>query len=639
MRDWPDLLSGSVLPFVTNMFVRFVAACALGLVSFFVAVAEEGAVSGAKDASAYLGPVDVAISGDERTLFVLEQDAKRLDAVDTRSGQVIGSISLLESLPHSVKPWRLAWFPDKDRLAITAGDGMGCLLIVTTTPLKVSRSIRLGHSPRGVAVAPDGKRVYVADRFMNAVRVVDADQEAEVACWKTGREPISVALTPNGKTLVVANHQPSGPSNSDDIAGEVSLIDTASGRSDSVRLPMRAMNVRDVAVTRDGRWALVTHILPHQDLLAFQNANGWTNSNSLSIIDVANRRRLNTLVLDAFGDGVGNPWGLSCTSDGKAIVICLAGTNEIAILDVDVIRREVEEPSPEAPLEYGTSNYTSNLEAYMRRVRLPIAGVRRAVASSSEVFAVGYFDDAIGRIGLKRQKVGEASVGLIRLGPPPVLSKVRRGEKLFHDALISRFNWQSCVSCHPDARSDGLNWDLLNDGVGNPKNTKSMLLSHKTPPAMISGVRATAEVAVRAGLHHILFAEETEEHAKWIDAYLKSLTPVPSPRLVEGALSESAERGKALFHAPDVGCAVCHPAPLYTDGEMHNVGTRGEQDYRGTFDTPTLIETWRTAPYLHDGRYATMEELFREGKHGGAKRIDRLSDQDLSDLVEFVLSL
>ena len=45
---------------------------------------------------------------------------------------------------------------------------------------------------------------------------------------------------------------------------------------------------------------------------------------------------------------------------------------------------------------------------------------------------------------------------------------------------------------------DGLNWDLLNDGIGNPKSTKTLLYSHATPPAMISGIRADAETAVRA---------------------------------------------------------------------------------------------------------------------------------------------
>ncbi len=579
----------------------------------------------------YLGPADVAVCDDGGTLYVLEQDASRLDAVDTRSGEITDSLSLPAS------PRRLCWFPGKSLLAVSAGEGAGRVLLVGLDPLSVLREIPLGHSPCGMAAAPNGKRLYVADRFGGVVRVVDTGVDQEVAAWPVGREPLSVAITPDGATLVVANHQPSGPSDSLDQAGIVTLVDTATGRSEPVALPLRGMNVRDVALTPDGRWALVTHVLPHLDLLAFQNSDGWTNSNALSIIDVQDRRRVNTLVLDQFGKGAGNPWGVSCSPDGKTIVVCLAGTHEVALLDSAVIRREVEEPGPESPLEYGTDNYTSNLEPFLRRVRLPLAGIRRAVVSGDRLFAPAYFDDALAEIPLEAGS--SVPPRIIRLGNPPVLSKERRGEKLFHDALISRQHWQSCVSCHPDARADGLNWDLLNDGVGNPKNTKSMLFSHETPPAMATGVRATAEIAVRKGLHHILFADTGEEEAECVDAYLKSLRPVPSPRLVNGVLSESAARGRGIFHDPRVGCAACHPAPLYTDRKLHDVGTRSDKDYRSLFDTPTLIETWRTAPYLHDGRYETIESLLREGKHGGADRIDRLTSEELADLVEFVLSL
>ena len=42
----------------------------------------------------------------------------------------------------------------------------------------------------------------------------------------------------------------------------------------------------------------------------------------------------------------------------------------------------------------------------------------------------------------------------------------------------------------------------------------------------------------------------------------------------------------------------------------------GTYDRNDRFDTPTLIEVWRTAPYLHDGRYATIKELFSKGRHG-----------------------
>lgn len=55
-----------------------------------------------------------------------------------------------------------------------------------------------------------------------------------------------------------------------------------------------------------------------------------------------------------------------------------------------------------------------------------------------------------------------------------------------------------------------------------------MLYSHVTPPSMISGVRESAEYAVRAGFKFIQFFEPEEEMAKCVDAYMKSLRPVPS---------------------------------------------------------------------------------------------------------------
>ncbi len=71
---------------------------------------------------------------------------------------------------------------------------------------------------------------------------------------------------------------------------------------------------------------------------------------------------------------------------------------------------------------------------------------------------------------------------------------------------------------------------------------------------------------------------------------------------------------------------------------MHDVGSRNASDSVERFDTPTLVEAWRTAPYLHDGRHITIKELIVEGRHG-LRPDDDLSKQEIDDLVEFVLSL
>ena len=129
-----------------------------------------------------------------------------------------------------------------------------------------------------------------------------------------------------------------------------------------------------------------------------------------------------------------------------------------------------------------------------------------------------------------------------------------------------------------------------------------MLLSHETPPCMISGIRADAETAVRAGFTHILFMTYKEETANCVDEYLKALKPVPSPSLVDGELSESARRGKALFESEKTGCSVCHPKDSYfTDMRLHRTRTQDPNDFIDKFDTPSLVEAWRTAPYLNTG--------------------------------------
>ena len=122
-----------------------------------------------------------------------------------------------------------------------------------------------------------------------------------------------------------------------------------------------------------------------------------------------------------------------------------------------------------------------------------------------------------------------------------------------------------------------------------------------------------------------------------IDEYAKTVTAVPSPYLVNGTLSESAKRGEALFQ--QAGCATCHPAPLYTDLQAYSVGTGKDREADMKFDTPTLVEVWRTAPYLHDGRAATMLDMLKSEASGAQHCPSGLTEEQLADLAAYVLSL
>jgi len=251
--------------------------------------------------------------------------------------------------------------------------------------------------------------------------------------------------------------------------------------------------------------------------------------------------------------------------------------------------------------------------------------------------AANYYSDTLTRLNTEEGKVS-ATVALAETREP---DQVRKGEALFNDATLCFQHWQSCASCHPDTRSDALRWDLLNDGLGNPKNAKSLLLSWATPPLMAHGVREDLEGAVIAGVRYILFREPEPGQVEAICAYLTALKPEPNPALLPGGkLSPAAERGKKLFESPRTACSTCHPAPLYTDKKLYDVGSRSELDSGAQFKTPTLVEIYRTAPYLHDGNAVTLKEVLvdrnPEDKHGKTKG---LTPQEIDDLVQYMLSM
>lgn len=606
-----------------------------------------GSMARAADGSAWLGPELVVASADGKVLYVSCLDARLIQVVDPATGQVA------KAWPMPGVPTGMALSADGAKLYVTCGGPQSTIQILDTASGQTVATLPAGHTARGPALTPDGKRLYVCNRFNNCVAVFDLDAGKDVAHVPTIREPYDAVVTPDGKTAFVADHLPLDVSDGYDVAAHVTAIDVASGQTSDIRLLNGSSGLRDICVSPDGKYVFVAHVLARYQMPTTQLERGWMNTNALTIIDAAEKKLVNTVLLDDVDLGAANPWGVTVSPDGKWICVAHAGTKEMSVIDsakllekVLGMPKTIEEAKAQG--RYDTTGLYASIVAadvpndlaYLvdlrKRVPLEGEGARGVAVAGGKAFAAMYFSDKLGVVDLTAEPPRRS--GTLALGPDPVMTVQRRGEMLFNSADLCFQHWQSCGSCHPDARIDGFNWDLMNDGLGNPKNVKNMLLAHQTPPSMASGVRSGGEEAVRAGIRHIQFAVRPEEDSLAIDEYLKALQPVPSPYLVGGQLSESAQRGKALFESEQVGCVKCHPAPLYTDLQMHDVKSRGRFDRRDDFDTPTLIEVWRTAPYMHDGHWVTIQQLFTEGKHGH-KGLEGLSEQQFNDLVEFVLSL
>ena len=583
---------------------------------------------------AYQGPCALAVSKDGRTLYVAAADACQVVWVGLPGGKVVRRIAM------PTEPTGMALSPDGTRLIVTCAASKSTVVVLDAGSGRQIATIRTGHTATGPAIGPDGKRLYVCNRMDNDLSVIDLVSYKQLARVAAVREPLAAAVTPDGKTVLVANHLPNTRTDrsfSGDVSPIVTFIDTRTHATTSVTLPHGITGVRGLCISPDGKFAIVTHLLSNFEMVPFRIDGGWINVNVVSVLDIRRRKVLYTVGMDAYETGAGNPWDVVCTADGKSVCVSLSGTHELCLIDsADLFADSAKIMSPMMGV---WPIYPSLGDSSWRRVKLPGKGPRGLAIAGSKLYVAEYFSDTVAVVDVRTPTDVLPIATAIALGPPPRFTQQRRGELLFHDATICYQHWQSCASCHPDARVDGLNWDLLNDGENNPKNTKSMLLAHQTPPAMAEGVRMSAEDAVRSGIAHILFADRPEEEAAAIDAYLKSLRPMPSPHLVDGRLSPAAQRGRRLFESEQVACHRCHPAPLYTDLRSHNVGSRSPRESTDRFDTPTLIEVWRTAPYLHDGRYATVKELLIEGRHGQRHGGNSLSRQEMEDLVEFVLSL
>lgn len=580
-------------------------------------------------------PGPVLALPDGSRICVSTESAARILEVDPAAGSV--SREIKTSLPAA----GMAITPDGSRLFAVGAVGRGRAWCIDRARGREVWDAPAGHSPVAPVLSKDGARLYVCDRFANRVLVLDAANGKTLTSIPVIREPIACALTPDGATLVVVNHLPAGPATADVVSIEVTLVDTAAGTAAQVRLPNGCTAGRGVGLSPDGKFAYVTSILGRYTLPTTQLDRGWMMTSALSIIDVAQRKLVNTVLLDEIDRGAANPWGVTCTTDGARLLVTHSGSHEVSVIDRAKLHDKLDRVAKgEKVTAVSTSpqqvpNDLAFLVDIRERIRLPGNGPRDIAVIGTKAFIVEYFTDTLAVVDPAASPVRSVS---IPLGPKPVPDTVRQGEIFFHDSALCFQQWQSCASCHPDARVDGLNWDLLNDGMGNPKQTKNMLLAHRTPPAMMSAIRDSAEVAVRSGLRYIQFAVRPEEDAKAIDEYLKSLKPAPSPHLVNGRMSDGARRGEKVFKK--AGCADCHPAPLFSSLKPYDVGTGADLDKDKAYDTPTLVECWRTAPYLVDGRAATIKDVlttFNKGDRHGTT--SGLNEQELADLEAYVLSL
>ncbi|MFB7326361.1 protein kinase [Streptomyces sp. NPDC056190] len=164
-------------------------------------------------------------------------------------------------------------------------------------------SIRVGNSPGGVAVSPDGRRAYATNYFGPAsVSVIDTATNRTVGNpIDVGDKPQGVAVSPDGRRAYTAN---SG-------SASVSVIDTATNRTVGKPIPV-GHTPQGVAVSPDGRRAYTAN----------------AGSDSVSVIDTATNRTVGKPI------NVGKtPVGVAVSPDGRRAYAANAGSDSVSVID------------------------------------------------------------------------------------------------------------------------------------------------------------------------------------------------------------------------------------------------------------------------------------------------------------------
>lgn len=512
---------------------------------------------------------------------------------------------------------------DGDLVYAASSYSSGYLSCIDTRDGKVVYKQPVGMGACALLLSKDKSKIYVANRYKNTVSEVDAKTGNVLRDVAVLREPCAMVLSPDEKYLFVNNFLPAQRADLDYVAADVSVIELKDFKKvKDIKLSNGSNALRGINISADGKLVLVSHNLGRFQVPTSQLQQGWMNTSALSVIDAEKLELIGSVLMDEADRGAAGIWDVAV--EGNTIAVTHSGTHDVSVVDAEAFADKLNAYANPEELE----NDLYFLRDIRQRVPLKGNGPRSLKIKDGKLYIATFFSDTLNVVN-----VADRSVDAVALNPNRKTSRIDMGERAFNDASHCYQNWQSCNGCHPgEARTDGMNWDLLNDGIGNPKNCKSLLYAHFTPPNMISGIRPNAEVAVRAGFIHIQFCNIEEKIAEYVDEYVKSLEALPSPYLVDGKLSEKAEKGRRVFEK--LGCDKCHSGTYYTDFKMYRIGEDVEFD--DGWDTPTLREVWRTGPYLFDGRAATMKDVFAEHKHGIEGEV---SEQEIDELVEYVNSL
>jgi YVTN family beta-propeller protein len=594
----------------------------------------------------YKTPLNLALRPDGKEIYVTCEAAYTVIVVDPAARRKVAEI------PVGGQPMDVCFSPDGGRAYVTnrLDDSVS---VVDVIARKTVATIPVGDEPHGLLTDRAGKRLYVLNAASDDISVIDTATLKEEKRLAASRGPWSLALSPDGSRLLATNMYSRFVPYRKPSVSEVTVIDAERAVvEDRVAVPATNL-IQGVAWHPSGKYALITLLRTKNLVPMTRMMQGWTITNGLGIVWADGR--VDQVLLDEPGMSFPDPIGMAITPDGRYALVTSSGTDRVAVVDLAKLISMLEASTAEERAQVFPNHLGKACEFVVTHI--PTKNCPRGILvmpDAKTAFVANSLDDSLTVIDIPEWRAVER----IDLGGPKEITKIRFGERLFHSAKVSFRRQLSCHSCHPDGHVDGLTYDIEEDGPGggigkDPVDNRTLRGILDTAPFKWSGHNPSLsrQCGPRLSVFFTRLAPFTPEQLSALDTYITTIPRPPNRyRPVGAPLTEAQRRGRAMFYRTKTNdgrtipnqqrCATCHFPPLYTDRNMHDVGTRGPYDSHSKFDAPHLNNIYDSAPYLHDGKAETLEEIWTRynpnDTHGVTN--DMTKDQ-LNDLIEYLKTL
>jgi YVTN family beta-propeller protein len=594
----------------------------------------------------HASPDDLLVSPDGSRLYVATADRDEVLEINTSSRRVTRRAEV------NGAPSRLAIDPSRQRLYVTCRLQDSVAAIDLSSFEETHRAF-VGRGPVGIAFAPlpNEPRLIVANAASDDISLLDPETLEEEVRLLSGREPYAIACSPDGSQAIVACRLADIPEIDKPPQSELTLVDVRRQRVFQRHALDSAHLSEATAFIPDQPWTLTPLVRVRNLVPITQVARGWVMSGGIALASPGREGAVIQLPIDEANAYFADPAGCVVDARGRRAYLASGGGDVVTVIDLQHLLQWIDAAPAEA-LPGAIQNLELSAEYVVARIPTGRNPQQLALSPTGDTLYVAErLDDSVLLVDTETLQ----PKGRIVLDDGGEDDPIRRGERVFTTAAKTFQGQFSCRSCHPSGHVDGLTYDFDGDGIGdNMLDNRSLQGLAGSWPFKWNGKNPSLKVQCGPRFAKVLMRTEpfTDDQLRDLSAFLESMPPARTVHASEEGrpLTPAQERGRAIFFAtrtPDGleiprerQCSSCHMPPLYTNRMKSSVGTQAGSDVSDEFDTPHLLGIAASAPYLHDGRAKTLEELWTlyqtNDLHGVSSYMNK---QQLNDLIEFLKTL